>query len=322
MISIFYNRFKAMLNVYSNSIQKDTHKLILLQGQGLAERHSLKSQIKGLHEVEFSAFSQWGEDGILDWMIEQIPDIPESFIEFGVENYYESNTRFLLQNRNWTGLVMDGSSDNIDQICKSQIYWRYQIKAVCGFVTRDNINRLIQDNGFVGEIGLLSIDIDGNDYWVWDAIEVVNPAIVVCEYNAVFGDCCRITIPYDPDFVRAKVHHSNLYFGASLPALIDLGKRKGYVFVGTGSSGCNAFFVHERYYEVMLNKPEGAWAFPSKFREGRGLDGSLTFVSGTDRLHEIKNMEVIDLDNNAKRQLELLQGLYSEEWARGFERKL
>ena len=179
---------------------------------------------------EFRVFSQWGEDGILQFLLRHVPVTRKVFVEFGVQNYTESNTRFLLIKDNWSGLVLDGSEADIDFIKQDPIYWRYNLKAICAFITRENINGLLRDNGLTGEIGLLSVDIDGNDYWVWEQIDVVQPAIVIVEYNSRFGSQRAVTVPYDPAFVREKAHFSCAYYGASLPALVALGRRKGYAF--------------------------------------------------------------------------------------------
>src|SRR5687767_11515119 len=159
-------------------------------GQMQAYLNSQRGSIRSLHEVEFQVFSQWGDDGIIQYLISKI-DIPnKTFIEFGVENYKESNTRFLLINNNWSGLVIDGSKNNIDFIKQDIISWGFDIHAKHAFITKENINELLSEfinKGYDSEIGLLSIDIDGNDYWIWNEIKVVNPIIVVVEYNAVFG---------------------------------------------------------------------------------------------------------------------------------------
>src|ERR1017187_7419263 len=177
--------------------------------------------------AEFRTFSQWGEDGILQFLLRRTGISRRIFVEFGVENYTESNTRFLLVNDNWAGLVIDGSSKHIDFIKSDDIYWRHNLKAEAAFITRETINDLICRNGISGEIGLLSIDIDGNDYWVWEAIDVIVPSVVVVEYNSRFGPERAVTVPYDAGFVRTIAHHSNIYYGASLAALCLLGKRKG-----------------------------------------------------------------------------------------------
>jgi hypothetical protein len=230
--------------------------------------------------AEFRTFSQWGEDGILQHLLRHVAVSKRIFVEFGVENYTESNTRFLLLNNNWSGLVIDGSSKNIDFIKSDEIYWRHNLKAEHAFVTRENINNLIRCNGISGEIGLLSIDIDGNDYWVWEAIDVVLPSVVVLEYNARFGPQRAVTVPYDAGFVRSKAHHSNIYYGASLAAFCLLGKRKGYSFVGCNMAGNNAFFVRSELRPPSLPEFTPAEGFVrSQFREFRNAHGALAFLT-------------------------------------------
>ena len=195
-----------------------------------------------LADHEFQVFSQWGEDGIIRFLVDQVKVKEKVFIEFGVENYREANTRFLVMHDNWTGLVIDSNSDNIASVRSSMVSWRHGLRAVCATITRDNINSLITQQGIGGDIGLLSIDIDGNDYWVWQAIDAVRPDIVVVEYNHRFGADLAVTVPYDENFRRGE-QHPNIYFGASLRALVMLGDSKGYAFVGCNSNGVNAFFV-------------------------------------------------------------------------------
>ena len=296
-------------------IYEVSERLLVLQAQSFAQQNRLKKSSPELSSVEFCAFSQWGEDGIIDWLVERLPGIPKTFIEFGVEDYRQSNTRLLLQLRNWRGLIMDGSLDHIKNIQNQEIYWRYQLEAKCAFLDSDNINQLIHDAGLMGEIGLLSIDIDGNDYWVWQALSVVQPAIVVCEYNAVFGDVHQLTVPYRQDFQRTLAHHSNLYFGASIRALIKLGQEKGYQFVGTSSTGCNAFFVKNDLAPVILNSLEEISTYPSSVREARDEVGKLLFTSGAQRPRLIDHLPLIDLKKNSETTLADCSNLYSLEWA-------
>jgi hypothetical protein len=252
------------------------------------------SNVSSIQGTEFQVFSQFGEDGIIQFLISNIEIPNKTFVEFGVEDYTESNTRFLLINNNWSGLVIDASESNVESIKNDAIYWKHDLTALNAFITKDNINSLIASR-FSGDIGLLSIDIDGNDYWIWDAINVVNPRIVICEYNSVFGSKHCVSIPYSADFVRQKAHYSNLYFGASLGALTMLAEKRGYFFVGSNSIGSNAFFVRK---DVIGNLPvvsleDGYVA--SKFRESRDEQNMLTFVSGENRIKLIGTMSVIDL---------------------------
>jgi hypothetical protein len=246
---------------------------------------------------EYGVFSQWGEDGLIGHLVSRVPIERPWFVEFGVEDYREANTRFLVMTQNWRGLVMDGSEANIRAIKDDAISWRHELDARCAFVTRDNINDLLKDAGFVGDIGLLSLDIDGNDYWVWEAIECVSPRIVVVEYNSLFGPDRAVTVPYDAGFVRGHKHHSNLYYGASIAALARLGRRKGYALVGSNTAGNNAFFVREDVRGTLATvTPEAAYR-RAAFREARDKTGALTFADFEARVRTVEHLPVHDLES-------------------------
>jgi hypothetical protein len=280
----------------------------MLMGKVLANQIAARGLLEDIREAEFKVFSQFGEDGILQYLVREtrLPRALWTFVEFGVESYQEANTRFLLLNDGWRGLVMDGSPSNIAKIKQSPSYWRHDLNAVAAFVDADNINRLISEGGYRGEVGILSVDIDGNDYWVWERIDVVNPIIVVAEYNSVFGPRRAVTIPYDPRFVRGDAHYSHLYWGCSLKALELLGKRKGYVLVGSNSAGNNAFFVRQDcMFELKAVDAEKAYV-ESRFRESRDVRGRLTYLTGKSRLHEIRELPIYDVEQNALKQLDEL----------------
>ena len=303
--------------IYKNYSKEISDKNKVLIVNNITSNQNLLNSIYDLGDVEFSCFSQWGEDGIINWLISKLPSIPKKFIEFGVENYQESNTRLLLYLHNWQGLVIDSSNDHIQDIKAQDISWRYQLNAVSSHITKDNINQLLEKNGMTSDIGLLSIDIDGNDYYVWQSIDIIKPVIVVVEFNAVLGDIHSITVPYNPDFFRTKAHYSNLYFGASLMALIDLGKEKGYTFVGTNTNGVNAFFIRNDFASEITPLLSSVSAYPSMFREARGEDGKLTLISGLDRFKIIKDCKFFNLKTKENINIEKLGKIYSPQWQRG-----
>lgn len=290
---------------------------LLLNAKLQEQANSRRTLPLKLCETEFSAYSQWGEDGIISWLVGMLPEIPRTFVEFGVVDYLEANTRLLLQIQNWRGLVMDGSADNIQAIKRQDISWRHDLTAKCAFIDSENINGLMTDAGFQGEIGLLSIDIDGNDYWVWKAIDAVSPVIVVSEYNAVLGDLLELTVPYRADFDRSRAHYSNQYFGASIRALASLAKSKGYTFVGTTSTGCNAFFVRNDFAPAIVSALDGTWAFPSAVREVRKPDGSLSLASGLQRMKVIRDLPLVDTARDVVTKISALPAIYSPEWLAG-----
>jgi hypothetical protein len=288
---------------------------ILLQGR-LAAHLISKGPLQSLADAEFRVFSQWGEDGIIEWLVSQV-DVPNHrFVEFGVENFTEANCRFLMQNRNWKGLVFDGNKDYMAGLRNERIFWMYDLTATAAFITAENINELILKAGFGGPLGILSIDLDGNDYWVWKAIKVVDPAIVICEYNPILGDQHAVTVPYDPEFHRFKGHHSGLYFGASIAALKHLAEQKGYVFIGTNSNGINAFFVRSDLAGPALSQLQEARAFCSRHRDSRDEKGELSFVGGQARFDLIRNCQFIDIKTGATRILGEMGEPYSMDWKR------
>ena len=212
-----------------------------------------------------------------------------------METYQESNTRFLLINNNWHGLIIDGSDVNIEYIKKDSIYWRHNLTALSSFITAENINQIFVDSGFRDRVGLLSIDIDGNDYWVWKAITAIEPSIVVVEYNSLFGNDRAITVPYRPDFNRRTAHYSNLFLGASLPALYDLAVEKGYAFAGCNRAGNNAYFIRNEFTEFFKSKTLSEGYVQAQFRESLTESGELSFLSFDECKKLIRNLLVFNV---------------------------
>ena len=287
-----------------------------LNGQIAARQLRSMKKITTLEDVEFRVHSQWGEDGIIEWLVQQMPGIDRSFVEFGVENFGEANTRFLLRNRGWRGLIMDGTAANMQHVKSETLYWMHDLLAVEAFITAENINQLITDNGFSGELGILSVDIDGNDYWVLEAIDCVNPAILILEYNGVLGDQHAITVPYDAGFERLAAHHSGQYFGASVKAMIQLAKEKGYTFIGTNSNGVNAFFVRDDLAPPIVGAIENIKMWPPRHRDSRDGNGVLIYARGLDKAKQIEGLPVHNLENGNVQSILSLGQLYSDEWAR------
>ena len=296
-VKLFLSRIKKIRNALKIFYSLDHRLSKIQQSLGRIESRQIlgMSTPSNFNDYEFQVFSQFGEDGLIQYLIDRIEIKNKTFIEFGVEQYKEANTRFLLINNGWSGLVMDGSSENIQLIISDDIYWRTNLKAVSAFIDCSNINQLIGDNGLGGEVGLLSIDIDGNDYWVWQSLEIVRPQIVVCEFNAVWGPEFMVSIPYDPLFVRGQAHYSNLYFGASLAAMTSLGRSKGYSLVGVNLAGNNAFFVKNDCISGLKSlDPKDAWR-PAKFRESRSWDGGLSYLSQGEGLELLKDMKLVNV---------------------------
>jgi hypothetical protein len=285
------------------ALEASTEKLLLNQGRSLSAGYGDRPTAP-LRNFEFQIFSQFGEDGIIQRLIAQVPIAHRTFVEFGVEDFSEANCRLLMMKDNWHGLVIDGSAANVDRIRAAHWFWRHDLRATASFITPDNINDLIAAAGFDADLGLLSVDIDGMDYWVLSAISVVRPRIVVVEYNAVFGSERAIAVPVDPGFVRGRGGRSNLYFGASLGAFDHWARANGYALVGCGSAGINAFFVREDVRPPTLPALTVAEAFiNSHHRESRDANGALTWLSGDARLASLRGLPVINVVSEANEAL-------------------
>jgi hypothetical protein len=295
-------------------LQAQLDGIAFLAGETAARQVRGLERLHSLCDAEFRVSSQWGEDGIVEWLVHWLINIPQTFVEFGVENYRESNTRFLLQHRNWRGLVIDGNDKHVDFIRRDSVSWRHDLTAVASFITRDNINTTISESGFSGELGILSVDIDGVDYWVWEAIDCVRPQIIIVEYNSVFGDILPLTVPYTPKFVRNQAHDSNLYYGLSIRAAQYLASKRGYTFVGTNRAGSNAFFVRNDRADQILKQLDVVEDSPSRFRESRGSAGLLTFVPPAQRIAVVADMPVVDVSTNSELMLGQAGKLYSPRW--------
>jgi hypothetical protein len=208
-------------------------------------KRSLQSgQLPQLSHTGFKLFSQFEEDGLLLFIFSLIKNPVTVFLEFGSDDGVNSNSANLHFHHNWTGLFIDGNPKAIER--GQYFYRKHGNKKVerpvflNSIITRENINELIRNGGLHGEIGLLSIDIDGNDYWVWENITAVNPQVVIIETHNEFG-LHDIVVPYDPDYFYPGKHPD--YHGASPVAMTNLAKSKGYRLIGANELGFNFIFV-------------------------------------------------------------------------------
>jgi hypothetical protein len=299
----------AALGQKMGDLSRQVQEAKFLAAQALIRDFDRYSAPLPLARAEFKVFSQFGDDGIIQYVLHRLklPASEHRFVEFGVESYAEANTRFLLLHDNWTGLVMDGSEEWMAALRKDDIYWRHELTAQAHFITRENINALLEEAGFGGRIGLLSIDIDGNDYWVWEALTIADPAVVIVEYNGIFGGKEAVTVPYRADFRRAEAHFSHLYSGASLGALCVLAKRKGYVWIGCNRAGNNAYFVREKDAGLFLPVRLPDDFVQAKFREGRDEANGLTLQGQRAGRSVIGDLPVHDVVRNQTRLIRDLE---------------
>ena len=248
------------------------------------------------NEAEFRSFSQFGEDGIIEYLIQRCDTVPCSFVEIGVETYAEANTRFLAEHRLWRGLIVDQNPRLPSDLARTKLDWRSQVRAVSTFVTRENVRQIVDPFVGTGGLGLLSIDMDGVDYWVLEKLLDLDPAMVVVEYNALFGDVASVSIPYQAGFDRSRPEYHNIYYGASLAAFEHLLAAQGYALVACVTAGNNAFFVRaDRLNDVAARTVADAYR-ARRFVEHRAFDGALTGIADRrSQLQDVQRLPLIDV---------------------------
>ena len=222
----------------------------------------------------FSLSSQNEEDGIIHAIFGKIGKGSRRFVEIGAGTN-GGNSGFLARECGWNGMMLEADEDRL-----SKLKIRFEalgVPCLPDWVARENINDLVRDNGCAGEIDLLSIDIDGNDYWIWEAMTACLPRLVIIEYNSLFGPDRAVVVPYDPEFDRHRfvesVEGGHYYFGASLQALTRLAEQKGYRLVVTEPRGVNAFFLRNDVgNEIPACDPASGYRLLMKYgRRGHDL---------------------------------------------------
>jgi hypothetical protein len=208
-----------------------------------------QSKILGFKDVGFRTYSQHEEDGILLYLFSLIGTTNKKCVEICAGNGIECNLANLIINHRWVGLLVDGQPDNIS--IATEFYSRhpdtkyFPPATICKWVTIKSVNEIIRSQGFEGQIDLLSLDIDGIDYYLWKAINCISPRVVVLEFNHLWGPDVAVTVPYADDFQAEFTEYGSDYAGASLSAFVKLGKEKGYRLIGTNAIATNAFFLRE-----------------------------------------------------------------------------
>ena len=237
----------------------------------------------------FSLSSQNEEDGIIHAIFDTVGDGSRRFVEIGAGTN-GGNSGFLASECGWSGMMLEANEDRLSKL--KMHFEPLGITCLGNWVARENINDFIRDSGCEGEIDLLSIDIDGNDYWIWEAVTACSPRLVIIEYNSLFGPDRAVVVPYDPEFDRHRfveaAEGGHYYFGASLHALSRLAEQKGYRLVVTEPRGVNAFFLRNDVgQEIPACDPSSTYRMLVKYgRRGHDL---FEYISEHD-------LPLIDLD--------------------------
>ena len=274
---------------------------ILLGNLIISNSRKEYDNFKKIEEAEVKVFSQNGEDGIIDYLIKKLRISKPNFIEIGVGDYSEANTRYIYETNYGRGIIVDLIKNLKEKVSKNVSIWRGNLEIIEKKVNSKNINDLFQKIDF--QLDIVSIDIDGVDYWVIKNLKPKISKIFILEYNAVFGSNLEISIPDQDNFDRTEAHYSNLYYGASLKAYVNLMKKKGFYFLGVNKLRNNAFFINEDFLKEKFFPEIENISFEdstdANFSESRNAKGELSYLKNEKKLNEIKNCEVINIQTNS-----------------------
>src|SRR5262245_55510034 len=242
-------------------------------------------------DVEFKCFSQNGEDGILLFLFSLLGADHRNAVEICAGDGIECNAANLIVNHGWQGLLFDGDREQVARgaafyaTCRTT--WVSPPTLVHAWITAENVNTLVGSHGVSGPVDLLSLDIDGNDYWLWKSLECIQPRVVVLEFNGSCGPERSLAMSYDPEY-RLDLATPPYRCGASLAAFVKLGRAKGYRLVGVQSLGFNAFFVRDGIGEDLLPEVSPRECYERTARLRHWHRGALdAILAGKERWQEV-----------------------------------
>ncbi len=292
-------------NFLNNLISKANDRNIFHVGAShLATARNNYSSYKNLFEADYKIYSQTGEDGILDFLIHSLLIKKPTFLEIGVGDYRECNTRYLFERYSSKGVIVDQIENLKEKVSKNVKLWKGDLKIIEQSVNSENINEILRKSEINENLDIFSIDIDGIDYWVIKNIPKIHSKIFVAEFNPIFGHEKKITVPNSKNFNRSDYHYSHLCYGMSLMALIELMNNKNFTFIGTNVACHNAFFLANEYVKKinfdLPNNNHLEQFVQNNFRDSRAKNFKLNYKSGKERIKEISDCDVIDLSDGEK----------------------
>lgn len=261
-------RARVLDEIESAASRRRHHSNALVQAQLIATYQQMRRTghfLDSPADAGFRCFSQHEEDGLLLYVLSLIGTTNKVCVEMCCGIGRECNTANLLINHRWTGLLLDGSERNVREARRffhahaDTRTWPPDI--IQAWLTRSNLNELIGSRGIIGEIDLLSLDVDGNDLWFWQELDIIQPRVVILEINCLWGAERAVSTPYADDFVAEFTSHGSDYAGASLPAFVSLGKKKGYHLVATNAYATNAIFLRNDAASSLLPEIAAADCF-------------------------------------------------------------
>ncbi len=298
---------KIFKKLFKNYYEK---KIFMMGNSHLINTRNKYKEFRNLEELDFKIFSQNGEDGIIDYLLYSLKILKPKFVEIGVGDYSESNTKFIFDRTSSEGLIIDIIENFEEKVKKNTKIWRGNLTIVKRKINSDNILSTLEEFNFFKDIDLFSLDIDSIDYWVLEKLPKKFCKIIVVEYNPYFGSDLKISVPNIKNFDRSKYHYSNLCFGASLKSYIDLLTDKEFTFLGTNLFRNNAFFVNNDFIDMLSIKIPDTQNLnrftDAQFRESRNQNNRLNLIPPKDILKEIKDCEVVDLKYDRNKIIKII----------------
>ncbi len=298
---------KIFKKLFKNYYKK---KIFMMGNSHLINTRNKYKEFNNLEESDFKIFSQNGEDGIIDYLLFSLKILKPKFVEIGVGDYSESNTKFIFDRTSSEGLIIDIIEDFEEKVKKNTKIWRGNLTIVKRKINSDNILSTLEEFNFFKDIDLFSLDIDSIDYWVLEKLPKKFCKIIVVEYNPYFGSELKISVPNIKNFDRSKYHYSNLCFGASLKSYTELMTDKEFTFLGTNLFRNNAFFVNNDFIDMLSIKipdTQNLKRFTdAQFRESRNQNNRLNLIPPKDILKEIKDCEVVDLKYDRNKIIKII----------------
>lgn len=251
MIQQLKTRIKNFITqlIINNRVELDTQveQIQLINQYRLMKKLMNPEEMPRLLDVGFKVYSQFNEDGILLYIFSILGTTNKKVVEICAGDGRECMATNLIINHGWEGLLFDGSEQAVENgnkfFASHKSTWLQPPIFKHAWITKENVNKLIQDEGYSGNIDLLSLDIDGNDYYIMEAIDVIQPRVIICETHNVIPSDLSITIPYKSDFNKIKTDVHPDFQSVSLLAMKKLLNKKGYRLIGGHSHGFNVVFV-------------------------------------------------------------------------------
>jgi hypothetical protein len=260
----------------------------VIANQYAAFRQQKVRPYEDIRDAGFRVYSQYEEDGIILYVLSMIGFRTRKVVEMCIADGRECMATNLILNHGFEGYLFDGNEARIRGARKffagKQDTLLRQPAVRHAWITAENVNDLLTDAGAFGEVDLFSLDIDGNDYWVWKAIEVIRPRLLVLETHAPIPSDLSLTIRYRPDFYCWDKPEPD-YRSVSLKAMTKLCAAKGYRLIGAHKHGFNAFY---------LRNDEGEDVFPEVSVESVH-DNTVTRLAQAERWPRVKHMDWVEV---------------------------